>query len=85
MRAIEERLPIIQMLQSRGVGEGLIVSIGREVKIQGAEGCSLVSANYRVGRIEGTVGIMGPTRMEYAKVVSIVDYVARLLSEELEG
>lgn len=85
MRALEERLPIIQMLQSRGVGEGLVVSIGREVKIQGAEGCSMVSANYRVGRIEGTVGIMGPTRMEYAKVVSIVDYVAKLLSEQMEG
>ncbi|GAB4323145.1 MAG: heat-inducible transcriptional repressor HrcA [Candidatus Zixiibacteriota bacterium] len=85
VQAIEERLPIIQMLQSRGVGEGLVVSIGREVKIQGAEGCSMVSANYRVGRIEGTVGIMGPTRMEYAKVVSIVDYVAKLLSEQMEG
>lgn len=85
MRAIESREPIIQMLKARGVGEGLIVTIGREVRIEGAEGCSMVSANYRVGRVEGTVGIMGPTRMEYAKVVSIVDYMARLLSEEMEG
>jgi heat-inducible transcriptional repressor len=54
------------------------------VKLRGAEGCSLVSAAYSAGHVQGTIGIMGPTRMDYAKLVSIVDYVARVLSEEIE-
>jgi heat-inducible transcriptional repressor len=85
IRAIEERKPIIELLQARGVGEGLVVTIGRDVKLEGAAGCSLVSASYQVGQIQGTIGILGPTRMEYGKVVSIVDYMAKLLSEEMEG
>jgi heat-inducible transcriptional repressor len=84
VRAIEERKPIIELLQKRGVGEGLLVTIGREVKLAGAQGCSLVTTNYQVGAIQGTIGILGPTRMEYAKVVSIVDYMAKLLSEQME-
>ena len=84
VRAIEERKPIIELLQQRGVAEGLLVTIGREVKLQGAHGCSLVTTNYQVGSIQGTIGILGPTRMEYAKVVSIVEYMAKLLSEQME-
>jgi len=84
VKAIEERQPIIELLQKRGVGEGLLVTIGREVKLEGAPGCSLVTTNYEVGAIQGTIGILGPTRMEYAKVVSIVEYMAKLLSEQME-
>jgi heat-inducible transcriptional repressor len=84
VRAIEERKPIIELLQERGVGGGLLVTIGREVKLEGAQGCSLVTTNYQVGTIQGTIGILGPTRMEYAKVVSIVEYMAKLLSEQME-
>lgn len=85
LRAIEKRTPIIDLLHSRGMGEGIVVTIGREGKVEGAEGCSLVSASYTAGRVGGTIGIMGPTRMEYAKLVSVVEYVAQLLSEQLES
>lgn len=84
LRVIEQRTPIVEVLRQRGMGEGIVITIGSEVKLQGAEGCSLVSAAYNAGRVQGTIGIMGPTRMEYAKLVSIVDYVARVLSEEIE-
>ncbi|MEW5702378.1 MAG: heat-inducible transcriptional repressor HrcA [Candidatus Zixiibacteriota bacterium] len=85
LRVIEERTPIVELLRSRGMGEGIVVTIGREVSLRGAEGCSLVSASYQAGRIEGTIGVIGPTRMEYAKLVSVVDYVAKLLSEQIES
>jgi heat-inducible transcriptional repressor len=85
LRVIEQRTPIVEVLRKRGVGEGIVISIGNEVQLQGAEGCSLVSATYTAGRVEGTIGIMGPTRMEYAKLVSIVDYVAKVLSQEMAG
>jgi heat-inducible transcriptional repressor len=84
VRAIEDRTPIIELLQKRGIGEGLLVTIGREIKLEGAQGCSLVTTNYQVGAIQGTIGILGPTRMEYAKVVSIVEYMAKLITEQLE-
>ncbi len=84
LRVIEQRTPIVDVLRQRGMGEGIVITIGSEVKLQGAEGCTLVSAAYNAGRVQGTIGIMGPTRMEYAKLVSIVDYVARVLSEEIE-
>lgn len=84
LRVIEERTPIVELLRNRGIGEGIIVTIGREVKVRGAEGCSVVSASYKAGKVEGTIGIMGPTRMEYGKLVSVVDYVAKLLSEQME-
>lgn len=85
MRVIERREPIVRMLKAHGMGEGLIVSIGREVQLEGAEGCSVISATYQAGQIQGTIGIMGPTRMEYARIVSLVDYIARLLSEQMEA
>lgn len=84
LRVIEKRTPLVDLLRQRGIGEGIVVTIGREVNLEGAEGCSLVSAAYRAGEVEGTIGILGPMRMEYAKLVSIVEYTAQLLSEQME-
>lgn len=84
LRVIEKRTPIVNLLRNRGMGEGIVVSIGREVKLEGAEGCSLVSSAYKIGQVEGTIGILGPTRMEYAKLLAIIDYTARLLAEQME-
>jgi heat-inducible transcriptional repressor len=84
LRVIEKRTPLVSLLRNRGVGEGIVVTIGREVKLEGAEGCSIVSSTYKVGQVEGTIGILGPTRMEYAKLLAIVEYTAKLLSEQME-
>jgi heat-inducible transcriptional repressor len=45
--------------------------------------CSLVTSTYKVGRISGTIGIIGPTRMPYNKLVSVVEYTARTITEAL--
>ena len=46
--------------------------------------CSLITSPYRAGdRIMGTVGIVGPTRMQYARAVALVDYLAQVLSRLL--
>jgi len=48
--------------------------------------CSFVGAKYRIGgRIAGTVGVMGPTRMDYRRAVSAVESVARNLEMLLDG
>ena len=46
--------------------EGLLISIGKENKIDEIMKCSLVTSSYRVGNISGMIGIIGPTRMPYS-------------------
>jgi heat-inducible transcriptional repressor len=61
------------------------VRIGGEIKNQGIKECSMVTAAYSVaGRKIGSVGVLGPTRMEYAKVISVVDFMTKNLSQALE-
>ena len=65
--------------------EGLLITIGNESKFSEVLNCSLVTSSYRVGNIKGTVGIIGPTRMPYSQLVSVVEYTARTISETLSG
>ena len=66
-------------------GEGLLISIGKENQCDEIMNCSLVSSTYRVGKISGTIGIFGPTRMAYSKLVSVVQYTARTITDVLAG
>ncbi|MFZ1683155.1 MAG: heat-inducible transcriptional repressor HrcA [Candidatus Zixiibacteriota bacterium] len=65
--------------------EGLFITIGRENRISEIINCSVVTSTYRVGSITGTIGVIGPTRMPYSKLVSVVEYTARSISEVLAG
>jgi heat-inducible transcriptional repressor len=56
------------------------ISIGRENADEKAERFSVISARYQMGETVGTVGVIGPTRMDYARVVALVEGMARLLS-----
>ncbi|KAA3619806.1 MAG: heat-inducible transcription repressor HrcA [Calditrichaeota bacterium] len=57
------------------------ISIGDEHKKDLVSHCSLITTTYEVGHISGTIGIMGPTRMHYSKLVAIVDYMAKVLAD----
>ena len=60
------------------------VKIGSENQELGIQDCSVVTAGYEIaGRTVGVIGVLGPTRMEYAKVLPIVEYTAAILSELL--
>ncbi|TDA70220.1 MAG: heat-inducible transcription repressor HrcA [Clostridia bacterium] len=64
--------------------EGLTIRIGHENKGAGINNCSIITATYQVnGEVVGTLGIIGPTRMEYARVASMVEYVSKVFSEVL--
>jgi len=64
---------------------GLTVRIGQENKAQGIDKCSVVTISYAVeGKIRGKVGLLGPTRMQYARAISVIRYVADALSQTLE-
>ena len=65
-------------------GEGVKIFIGNEVGIEGLGDCSVVTAPYSVkGELIGVLGVIGPTRINYDKVIPVVDVTARLLSEAL--
>lgn len=68
------------------IGGNIEVTIGSENRHASMQECSLVTATYRVeGKVIGTIGILGPTRMQYARAVRAVEYVSGILSKALAG
>lgn len=60
--------------------EKISITIGQENKEELINNCSLITAVYKIGDIAGTLGVLGPTRMKYEKVTSLVDYIAKEIS-----
>jgi heat-inducible transcriptional repressor len=84
MRALAEREDLLQLLEKTLAAGSVTVFVGKEAGDLGGGQLSLVVAPYTEhGRIAGTVGVLGPTRMDYAKVMPLVDATAAALSETL--
>ena len=72
------------MLDVSQRANGIQIFIGGESGLAPLDECSVVTAPYEVdGQIVGSVGVIGPTRMAYERVIPIVDITARLLSSAL--
>jgi heat-inducible transcriptional repressor len=84
MKLLEDGKVLSEFL-NQAHDEGLFITIGRENKIGEIVNCSVVSSTYRIGNITGTIGVIGPTRMPYSKLVSVVEYTARSITEVLSG
>ncbi|MCL6634962.1 MAG: heat-inducible transcriptional repressor HrcA [Peptococcaceae bacterium] len=82
---LEQEKLLCDLLAGAGMEEGVTVRIGKEINRSEIEQCSVITAPYQVsGRIMGTIGVLGPTRMDYARVVSVVDFMTTSLSHALE-
>lgn len=82
--AFEEKSRLVALLNQCLDDKGRRLFIGSEAGTAGIPGCSLIVSPYHDGtRPVGTVGVLGPERMEYARVISLVDTLARLLSDLL--
>jgi len=80
----ERKTGLMQLLDLSNRADGVQVFIGGESGIAPLDECSVVAAPYEVdGQVLGTVGVIGPTRMAYERVIPIVDITARLLSSAL--
>ncbi|HQU92647.1 MAG TPA: heat-inducible transcriptional repressor HrcA [Pyrinomonadaceae bacterium] len=87
LSTIGERSKLLQILNecvardAKSQSGSVQVIIGSENRTPTLQNCSLISAPYRVGdgSAIGTLSVLGPTRMEYARMISIVSYVARVL------
>ena len=80
----DRRTGLLQLLEISHRAQGVQIFIGGEAGVAPLDECSVVTAPYEVdGRIVGTVGVIGPTRMAYERVIPIVDITAKLLSSLL--
>ena len=84
LSVLETREKVVSLLSNRGAME-ISVRIGPETGLEETRDCSIVTASYRLsdGRVN-TIGLIGPTRMQYGKVLSVLSQVGRSLGEMLE-
>jgi len=82
---IEAKEGILDLLQLAEEGDGVRIFIGSENKLFSHSGSSVIVAPYRDGnqRVVGALGIIGPTRLNYSRVVPMVDYTAKIVSRFL--
>jgi heat-inducible transcriptional repressor len=84
---LETRREVIELLGRAQNAEGLRIFIGSENKLFSLSGSSTIIAPYHdgAGRVVGVLGVIGPTRLNYARVIPMVDYTARVVSKVLSG
>jgi heat-inducible transcriptional repressor len=75
---------LLYSLLSKFDKKGVTVVIGTENECEQMKECSIVMTTYSIGdKVLGTMGLIGPTRMEYSKAVSVVRYVGETVSKYL--
>jgi len=80
----EQKTSLLHLLDAGQRSQGVHLFIGGESGVAPLDECSIITASYEVdGRIVGTLGVIGPTRMAYERVIPIVDVTAKLLSNAL--
>lgn len=62
-----------------------MIRIGQEITLEGLEDCSFITTTYKIGdTVLGNIGVIGPKRMEYSKVISQIDFVRKTLNNEIK-
>ncbi len=85
LRALEEKETLIGLLEKTEIADGLQVFIGAEAQLGELTDLSVVAASYgSEDRALGTLGVIGPTRMNYAKVIALVDFTSEILTSMIE-
>ena len=79
---LEDKAELIRLLDRAREAEAARIFIGAESRLFSLSGSSVIAAPYRGndGKVIGVVGVIGPTRLNYARVIPMVDYTARTLS-----
>lgn len=80
---LETQESMSKLLDLTETAEGIQIYIGAESSLFTLSGCSMITAPYRNSReqIVGAIGIIGPTRMNYARIIPLVDYTSRVVSK----
>jgi len=84
-QAFEEKSTLLRLLEKTVNAQGLQIYMGPDNQLEGLEGLTIVTSSYGgEDSTLGALGIIGPTRMDYSKIIPIVDYTARMVSRILE-
>ena len=75
---------LAETLLKRGERSGISITIGTEHDDERLRDFTVVTSEYRAGSLAGVIGVIGPTRMPYEKVISLVNHTSRLLSDLLD-
>jgi heat-inducible transcriptional repressor len=86
MRAFEEKHILIRLLDKSASAQGIQIFIGAENEIPEIQDCTVITTRFgQAGRLVGTLGVIGPKRMNYSKIIPLVEYTADLLTQALES
>jgi len=86
LRACEDKKDLLNLLNEDMEREGIKIHIGKENTDSEMQDCSIITCNYKInGATVGAVAAIGPTRMEYGKVMSVLKYISHELGKELEN
>lgn len=89
---LEEKEELITLLDNVAAAQGVRIFIGSESKLFSLSGSAVIAAPYMVGhgpkgsaqKVVGAIGVIGPARLNYARIIPLVDYTARILGRLLE-
>ena len=84
--ALEKRESTLNLLDATGEAEGVQIFIGAENYLFKNAGCSMIIAPYhdKQKRVVGALGVIGPLRMNYARIIPVVDYTSKLVGKLLD-
>jgi heat-inducible transcriptional repressor len=85
-QVFEEKRLLMALLNEVNKGTGVHIFIGSDSQLEAAKDCSMITASYGTAdkEIIGTLGVIGPMRMDYKRAINVVDYTSKLLSDVLE-
>ncbi|KPF77649.1 heat-inducible transcription repressor [Brevundimonas sp. AAP58] len=84
---LEQKEQLIGLLDGVTTAQGVRIFIGAETRLFSLSGSAVVAAPYMTGRqrVLGAIGVIGPARLNYARIIPLVDYTARVLGRILDG
>ena len=84
---LEQKEQLIGLLDDVREAQGVRIFIGAETRLFSLSGSAVIAAPYMTGRhkVMGAIGVIGPARLNYARVIPLVDYTARVLGRMLDG
>jgi heat-inducible transcriptional repressor len=84
---LEQKEQLIGLLDDVREAQGMRIFIGAETRLFSLSGSAVIAAPYMTGRhkVMGAIGVIGPARLNYARVIPLVDYTARVLGRMLDG
>ncbi len=82
---IERKNELIRLLELAGEGDGVRIFIGSENRLFSLSGSSIIAAPYAnaKGKVVGVIGVLGPTRLNYARIIPMVDHTAKVVGRLL--